>query len=198
MVVPLEHKWRYFFHFTDIRNLGSIIKNGLLSTNKKNALGIEHQNIANMTIQQRRSTMKVSCGKGGVVHDYVPFYFTSKNPMFLAVLNSKNHDQPFIIYLCIKIARLEKDDAVFTDASANTAVPPNFYQETNNLNKLDWTLIDSRKWRFTEEEKHKKMAEALIYEQVSIAEIDAIVVYNNLVADGVRKIRPVRLKTYEK
>ena len=101
MAIADEHKWRYIFHFTDIHNLDSIIKNGLLCTNEKEARDISHKNIANMNIQNRRAKMEVTCGKGGVVHDYVPFYFTSKNPMFLGVLNKKNTDQPFIIYLCI-------------------------------------------------------------------------------------------------
>lgn len=102
--------------------------------------------------------MNVTCGKGGVVHDYVPFYFSSKNPMFLGVLNKKNTDQPFIVYLCMKIDRLEKDDAVFTDASANTDIPPQFYSDTTQLDKLDWSLVDSLKWGFSDEERHKKMA----------------------------------------
>lgn len=188
MAVPDEHKWRFLFHFTDIHNLDSIIKNGLLCTNDKNEKGIMHKNIANMTIQVRRAGMDVPVGPGGKVHDYVPFYFSSKNPMFLGVLNKKNTDQPFIIYLCIKIVRLEKKDAVFTDASANTDIPPKFYSDTTNLDKLDWNLIDSQKWGFTDEERHKKMAEAMVYNKVGIEEIDAIVVYNNWVADGVRKI----------
>ena len=108
--------------------------------------------------------------------------------MFLGVLNKKNTDQPFIIYLCMKIDRLEEDDAVFTDASANTDIPPLFYSDTAHLDKLDWNLIDSRNWSFTDEERHKKMAEAMVYNKVGIEEIDAIVVYNNWVADGVRKI----------
>lgn len=186
MTIADEHKWRYIFHFTDIHNLDSIIKNGLLCTNLKESKNISHKNIANMNIQNRRSKMDVICGNGGVVHDYVPFYFTSKNPMFLAVLNKKNTDQPFIIYLCMKIDRLEKDDAVFTDASANTDIPPQFYSDTANLDKLDWPLIDNMKWGFTDEERHRKMAE--IYNRVGIEEIDAIVVYNNWVADGVKKI----------
>ena len=188
MAIPQEHNWRYIFHFTDIRNLDSIIKNGLLCTNLKEAQNITHKNIANMTIQERRAKMIVACGKGGVVHDYVPFYFSSKNPMLLGVLNKKNTDQPFIIYLCMKIERLEKDDAVFTDVSANSELSPNFFADTDNLNNLDWTLIDSRKWGFTDDERHKKMAEALIFNRVGIEETDAIVVYNNRVADGVRKI----------
>lgn len=188
MAIAQEYKWRYIFHFTDIHNLDSIIKNGLLCTNVKESKNISHKNIANLNIQNRRSKMNVTCGKGGVVHDYVPFYFSSKNPMFLGVLNKKNTDQPFIVYLCMKIDRLEKDDAVFTDASANTDIPPQFYSDTTQLDKLDWSLIDSLKWGFSDEERHKKMAEAMIYNRVGIEEIDAIVVYNNWVADGVKKI----------
>lgn len=32
--------------------------------------------------------------------------------MLLGVLNKKNTDQPFIIYLCMKIERLEMDDVI--------------------------------------------------------------------------------------
>ncbi|MGQ7112742.1 DarT ssDNA thymidine ADP-ribosyltransferase family protein, partial [Escherichia sp. TWPC-MK] len=35
--------------------------------------------------QHRRSEMRVTCGPGGVVHDYVPFYFTKRSPMLLKV-----------------------------------------------------------------------------------------------------------------
>jgi hypothetical protein len=188
MAIKQEYSWRYVFHFTSIHNLDSIIKNGLLCTNQKEGQGIRHKNIANITIQNRRSKMKVTCGKGGVVHDYVPFYFTSKNPMLLGVLNKKNTDQPFIIYLCIKIERLEKEDAVFTDASANTDIPPQFYSDTMCLDKLDWNLIDSQKWSFTDEERHKKMAEAMVFNKIDIKEIDAIVVYNKWMAENVNKI----------
>ena len=55
MPIPVNHSHRYIFHFTDIRNLDSIIKNGLLCTNLKNEKGIEHHNIANLTIQERRA-----------------------------------------------------------------------------------------------------------------------------------------------
>ena len=103
MAIPDIHKGKYIFHFTDARNLDSIIKNGLLCTNEKNKQGIKHKNIANQTIQERRASMDVTAGPGGKVHDYVPFYFSSINPMLLTLLNHKNCDQNLIIYLCIKI-----------------------------------------------------------------------------------------------
>lgn len=189
MAIPDIHKGKYIFHFTDARNLDSIIKNGLLCTNEKNKQGIKHQNIANQTIQERRASMDVTAGPGGKVHDYVPFYFSSINPMLLTLLNHKNCDQNLIIYLCIKIDRLDKDDAVFTSASANTAVPPSFYDELSHLDDLDWNLIFSRKWKMeSDEDKHKKMAEALIHIKVDISEIDAIVVYNKSIKKAVKQV----------
>lgn len=189
MAIPDEHKWRYIFHFTDIENLDSIIKNGLLCTNVKNALGIKHKNIANTTIQERRANMDVPVGPGGKVHDYVPFYFSSINPMLLKKLNEKNVDQQFIIYLCVKIQRLEEEDAVFTDASANTIETPSFYNDVKDLDKLDWAAIDKKSWGVSsDDERHKKMAEALIHKRVDISEIDAILVFNNGIKDAVKKV----------
>lgn len=179
MAIPHKHKGRYIFHFTDIRNLDSIIKNGLLCTNLKNEKEIKHKNIANQRIQERRARMDVPVGPGGKVHDYVPFYFSSINPMLLSKLIQKNVDQPGIIYFCVSIDRLEKEDAVFTDASANTVEAPEFFDDTSDLDELDWKIIDSKSWKQdSEEDKHKKMAEALIASRVDISEISHIVVYN--------------------
>lgn len=63
MNIPEEHKKRYVYHFTHLSNLESIIKNGLLCTNKKNKANILHKNIAAQSIQERRSEMDVKCKK---------------------------------------------------------------------------------------------------------------------------------------
>lgn len=177
--IPIEHRWRYFFHMTDIENLESILRNGLLCTNEKKQLGIKHTNIANMTIQGRRAIMPVPCGNRGTVHDYVPFYFTSINPMLLGLINAKNCDQPSIVFLCLKMQKLVSLDAIFTDASANTNISPNFYDNTSHLSDLSWDLIDSPKWGgYSNDERHKKMAEVLIYQKVQPEDIDTIVTFN--------------------
>ena len=180
MAIPIQHKGRYIFHFSDLRNLDSIINKGLLCKNLKDSLGIAHKNIANFKIQQRRAEMVVTAGPGGYVHDYVPFYFSSINPMLLTLLNKKNVDQNLIIYFCVNIQRLEKSDTVFSNSSANTSTPPFFYDDVSMLDNLNWNLIESKRWSVgSDEEKHMKMAEAFIHKSVSIGEIDAIVVYND-------------------
>lgn len=50
MNIPKEHRGRFFYHFTHIDNIESIVKNGLLATNVKKAMGIEHHNVANENI----------------------------------------------------------------------------------------------------------------------------------------------------
>lgn len=67
--------------------------------------------------------MSVPVGPGGVVHDYVPFYFASTNKMLLSLLNRKVVDQPYIVFLAVPIEKLLEENVVFTDASANTNIP---------------------------------------------------------------------------
>lgn len=149
MSIPSNLKGRYAYHFTLFDNLESIIESGILSTNKKNEKGVSHKNVAEQGIQCRRSTMAVPCSDGKFVHDYVPFYFSKKTSMQLGVINKKNIDQPLIIYFAIPIEILEKKEGVvFTDAAANTDIPPNFFNLSNSqkLSTLNWEAIDSMKW----------------------------------------------------
>lgn len=88
MKISKEHQGRYFYHFTHVDNLDSIVKNGLLSTNLKKEREIGHFDVANASIQHRRSEMQVEVGPGGTVHDYVPFYFASTSMMLLGLINN--------------------------------------------------------------------------------------------------------------
>jgi len=189
MEFPANLKGRYAYHFTCLDNLESIIENGLLCTNLKNGQNITHHNVAEHGIQGRRSTMQVPCSNGNFVHDYVPFYFSKRNSMQLAVINKKNVDQAFLIYLAIPIEIIDGNvGVVFSDASANTDVPPKFYnsQSINMLNSLNWDAIDSKKWSCPSESyRHQKMAELLVPGSINISELDHIIVWNKWIKDKV-------------
>ena len=189
MSIPTKYSGKYFFHFTHILNLDSIVKNGILCTNKKDELGITHLDVASETIQERRSKMKVTCAPKGKVHDYVPCYFCSMNPMFLALVNSKNIDQQMMIFFAFNIDKLLTKNVVFTDASANTVTPPNFYNDPLELEKLDWTAIESKKWsNKDDDERHRRMAEVLFLEKIPVNLIDTIIVCNEDIKKKVIKI----------
>jgi len=192
MSIPARLKGRYAYHFTLIDNLESIIESGLLCTNQKNSQGISHENIAEQGIQGRRSTMPVPCSNGKFVHDYVPFYFSKKTSMQLGVINKKNVDQPFIIYFAIPIEIIEqKAGVVFSDASANTDAPPNFYDASSlqMLDSLNWEAIDDKKWGCPSDEyRHQKMAELLVPDVVHMSEVEYIVVWNDWIKGEVEQI----------
>lgn len=169
---------KYVYHFTYFTNLDHIIKHGLLSTNLKKKQNLTHENIANNDIQHRRSEMKVPCGPGGVVHDYVPFYFTKRSPMLLNVIKTKNVDQEGIIYLAVPIDFVKKSSVVFTNSSANTLTPPMFYSDPSYLKELNWDIINKQVWVPKPDSlKQQKMAELLIHDKVSITDISYIVVW---------------------
>lgn len=193
MAVPERYRRRNAYHFTSIENLESIIDNGLFSTNQKIARNINHVNVAEEGIQRRRAQMQVPGTGGRVVHDYVPFYFAKKTPMQLAVLHKKNVDQQFIIYLSVSILLLEtREGAYFTNASANTVIPPTFFSGNTNaeqLDELDWPTIDSNGWSYTDEDqKHRKMAELLLPEHVPLFEINQIITWNRSISNIVRRL----------
>lgn len=177
-MIPNEFKGRFVYHFTSINNLESIISDGLLSTNLKIKNGVSHENIANNEIQERRKTMNVNCGPKGVIHDYVPFYFAKRTPMLLNIVKSKNIDQIDIVFLAIPIEKIIESNVIFSNASANTVVPPSFYDNPKDLKNLDWEIIDSWKWTYHDDERHKKMAELLIHGQLESSDISHIVVWN--------------------
>src|ERR1700751_12923 len=74
------------YHMTQASKLMSIIATGgLLSVNELHRLGIRYRDSSYQDVQDRRATTVVPCGVGGVLHDYVPFYFNPRSPMLGAI-----------------------------------------------------------------------------------------------------------------
>lgn len=57
----------------------------LLSKNGGAAVGINYQNIAHAGAQGARAVRTVPNPPGGLVHDFVPFYFAPRSPMLFAI-----------------------------------------------------------------------------------------------------------------
>ncbi len=183
MSIPSNHKNRYIYHFTHIDNLPGLLKTGFLANKHPDFPG-NRLSIAEPDIQNRRANMPVSCEPGGVVHDYVPLYFGSISPMLLGVINKKNIDQFEMLYFEFPISLLCRDNVIFTDASANTNSPPNFYSNPADLDKLNWEEIDTRKWKSKNETlRHQRMAEVLVHSQLSLQDASRVVVWN----DGIKQ-----------
>lgn len=179
MSIPAQHTHRYVYHFSHIDNLEGLLRDGFLAHNHPQ-FPKRHRSIAAEGIQGRRARMAVPCGPMGCVHDYVPFYFGSVSPMLLGVVNAKNVDQYDILYFEFPITLAERPDVVFTSASANTEVPPNFYHDPADLAELDWNAIDSRKWGNPDDDyRHRRMAEMLVHSALPVSAATRCVVWND-------------------
>jgi ssDNA thymidine ADP-ribosyltransferase, DarT len=85
MNVPAPRPTR-LFHITVIANLPAILSKGsLLSKNSGAAAGINYQNIAHAGAQGARAVRAMPNPPGGLVHDFVPFYFAPRSPMLFAI-----------------------------------------------------------------------------------------------------------------
>lgn len=189
MPIPQPFANRYLYHFTHLDNLSSLLRTGFLANNHPLFPSVGTTSIAAASIQERRANMAVPCGAKGVVHDYVPFYFGSLSPMLLGVVNKKNIDQSEILYFEFPISLLLTPGAVFTDASANTGVPPNFYADLSDLDKLNWKEVDSLKWGSANETlRRQRMAEALVPNSVSLQTAARVIVWSDEMKEIVEKV----------
>lgn len=135
------------FHITAIANLPAICAAGaLLSKNAGAAARINYQNIAYQGAQGARARRPVPNPPGGMVHDYVPFYFAPRSPMLGAIDQGQvpgcEWGQGDIVHLETTVDRAIAGNAqfVFYDRNATLA----FAQAFSDLGRLDavaWELL---------------------------------------------------------
>lgn len=178
----------WLFHITHISNLLGIIKQGGLLAN--NTLNSHYTNIAHQSIQTRRHSSPVPCGAGGMLHDYVPFYFCRRSPMLYAIYKNKidgyEGGQTEVIYLVTRFSTIQKSGLswVFTDGHAAMAFS-DFYDNPIHFNQVDWELMTAKYWHDTDDEpdrKRRRQAEFLVHQHLPWSCLRGIAVY-----DGIHK-----------
>ena len=142
MILPIR-----LFHITAIENLPAICAAGaLLSKNAGAAVGIGYQNIAHQGAQGARAGRTVPNPPGGMVHDFVPFYFAPRSPMLSAIEHGRVANCPWrqgdIVHLETTVDQVAAGNVpfVFYDRNATLA----FAQAFTDLARLDavaWDLL---------------------------------------------------------
>ncbi len=185
------------YHITHLRNLPLILKHdGLFANSLRVERSIEHVNIAHASIQERRATTKVPRPPGGVLYDYVPFYFAPRSPMLYAIhrgnVEGYNEGEPPILHLVANVEAVAASSQpfVFTDGHAIMAFT-NFYADLRELDKVDWEIMRARYWRDTLEDNdrvRRRNAEFLVHQFVPWQLIQEIGVMYKAVGDTVEQL----------
>jgi hypothetical protein len=135
------------FHITAIPNLARIAKSKMLYANsvlqKKR---IQHANIAYQNAQGKRATKLVGAIPGGVIHDYVPFYFAPRSPMLMAINGGRvdgcDYRQPDIVHFASTVEAVAAKGLVFVFYDHNATLDyANCYSDLKDLDKIDWDLF---------------------------------------------------------
>jgi len=153
--------------------------------------------IGNPSIITRRSKITVPVPPGGVLNDYVPFYFGVHSPMLLqissGVAGGTACTQQDIIYIVSIDTLLIQNNVqfVFTDGHAVDQLTRNFYNDINDLNKLDWQVIPAKYWandEFDLDRQRRKQAEFLVFQKMPVSCIFGIGVYNKTMKGAIDTI----------
>ena len=196
------------FHITPICNLPSIAETKSLYSNavlRKKQIG--YGNIAYQGAQGKRATKLVSKPPGGVIHDYVPFYFAPRSPM-LFTINKGNvpdcpHRQLDIVHIVTTVEAVisNKLPYVFYDYNATLTIAT-CYSDAKNLDKIDWDLFheaprmdgyckywnsDMNNPRYVRRQETRQ-AEFLIHRKVPLKLMTMVGAYNEAKAVEVRRI----------
>ncbi len=148
--------------------------------------GLVYRTIHNVSVQQSRHGKQVSCGPGGTIHDYVPFYFGVMSVMLLQLktnyVDGYREGQEPLIYLKSTAQRVATAGLpfVFTDGHGLAAFT-SWFQDLAELGHVPWETVNRQYWKDTKEEpdrKRRKQAEFLIHQVCPWALIEEIGVYS--------------------
>ena len=197
------------YRMTHIDNVPFILRNGLWSK-----LSAVHdpafKAIGNADIIGRRTNKRVVViPPGGVLGEYVPFYFSGHSPMLLNIATGygvpriPQRDIVFLVCDAFEIAA-QGIPFCFTDGNATKSIS-RFYNSLDDLDKLDWSTIRSTFWTNTDDDYdrvRKKMAEFLVKDHVPASLIRGIIVRDETAAqklsamlEGAQAALPIKVDT---
>ena len=184
------------FHFTRVEHRPTIIESGLHCDRRAQAEGVLAIEVGNTDVKALRSTRSVSLDPGGVVADYVPFYFAPRSPMLYVIsrggVPSYQDGQHRIIYLCSTLERLHDLglDVVLSDRNAAMRVA-DFHRWADGEPEdgfIDWPLMKETIWSSDDEHPdrmERRMAECLVHGSVPWEALMFVGARDQTVADEV-------------
>lgn len=185
------------YHITHINNLPSILRSsGLIANSRLRRERINYLDIAHESIQDRRARTRVPCSAGGVLHDYVPFYFAPRSPMLFTIhkgnVEGYNQGQETVIHLVSTAEAIEATVLAFafTDGHAIMSYTQ-FSDDLENLDMVDWEIMEARYWNDTEDDndrKRRRQAEFLVHQFCPWTLITEIGVINTTIQEQVQRI----------
>jgi hypothetical protein len=182
-----KYNIQYVFHMTHIRNLKSILENGLLPHGNN----FQKKDISDNNVNNRRSKKEPIFNKE--IHSYVPFYFNPKN----AMLYKRKEMQSDIVIIVMRKEIFLKSNIIISDGNAS-CYQTKFYNSLNDLSHLNWNCLKDNSWNNHIDGKRVRMAELLVPQKVQLKYISAILINNDFDTSKIKNIKmPKSIKLYK-
>lgn len=178
------------FRITHIANVPWLLDHGLHCRNSPE-FDPNFRNIGNPDLISKRHTRHVPVAPGGTLSDYVPFYFTPCSIMLYNIKTGYGGVPRFpndeIVILMSSLRRVAELGIpfVFTDRHAYVQTA-SFYNSLDDLERLDWPLLQARDFRNDPEDPGKKeryQAEALIHRHLPVTALLGIVCHSAAIVE---------------
>ncbi|MDO8332152.1 MAG: DUF4433 domain-containing protein [Fluviicoccus sp.] len=143
--------------------------------------------IGNSELISKRARHPVPVPPGGVLNDYVPFYFTPWSVMMRNILTGRggvtrrDKDELLILVSSLHHIAAQGLPFVFTDTHAYYH-HAHYYSDTSSLDRIDWPLLQSRDFRRDADDPvrfERYQAEALVHWHCPMHAIQGIVCYTD-------------------
>lgn len=168
-------------------NLSWILENGLHCGNSA-IKAPDWVNIGSPELIDKRANHPVPLPPGGLLNDYVPFYFTPFSPMLRnihtgwgGIQRRSNEEIVILVSSLHRIANLGLP-FLFTNSHAYYQWA-DYYSDLADLDKIDWPLLQRRDFKRDPEDPAKferYQAEALIHQHLPVSGLIGIICYTEL------------------
>lgn len=185
MSLDLTREKAWVFRITHIENLPWILEHGLHCPSS----GIRDPGfvtIGNPEIIGKRTSKCVPIPPGGMLQDYVPFYFTPCSVMLYNIVTGYNgiirRARDEIVILASSIDKLteKRVQFVFTDRHALVAYA-SFFSDVRDLDRIDWELLRARDFARSDTDLGKVeryQAELLAHKEVPVGALLGVACYS--------------------
>lgn len=175
-------------------NLAWILDNGLHCGNSA-VRSPQWVSIGNQELIDRRATHPVPVPPGGLLNDYVPFYFTPFSVMMRNILSGRGGVQRRAnaeILILVSSLRHVADlglPFLFTDSHAFYRWA-NYHGDLAKLDQIDWPILQARDFKRDPDDPAKferYQAEALVYQHCPVSGLLGVVCHTEAVKIGVEE-----------
>lgn len=192
------------YRIVHIDNLPTLLeRGGLHAPNHQPDDGLPYRAIHDLEIQVKRRQRRIPCGPGGVIHDYVSFYFGPRSPMLFQLhtgrVSGYTEGQDPIIYLVSTAQRISASGLplVFSNGHGIAAFT-SWFDDLGRLDEVDWSAAYSTIWKDTLDDmdrQRRKQSEFLVHRFCPWELVDSIGVRTRQTKERVEAILADSLAT---